>query len=252
MGNIPTLHLTMDEYKNIIRNNRMNSGGESIICYSDSPISLYKFFNYKKSMSPEIAYQNKEKKIDLLSQTPNLEYSTLPTRKIALNGKFIGYEMTTDPTDIPLSDAILTEEQVIAYLKRVRFILDYYASRKIVYGDVKSKNILINPFKNTTKFCDIDNIKIGNLPIDAMTDELMEYTTTRGKVDSTADSYMFNLLTLEQLSYQGVEHDEIASLLKNGTYPENFHPEAYKILDSMQDAKTYNGDSILRYVKKSR
>ena len=66
MGKIPTLKLTEAEYENIVRSSLMNLGGESIICYGQTPETLYKFFNYDRRMCPEFAYANKRKKLDLI------------------------------------------------------------------------------------------------------------------------------------------------------------------------------------------
>lgn len=96
----------------------------------------------------------------------------------------------------------------------------------------------------------MDNIKLGAYPIDVMTDVLAEYLEKRGSIDETADIFMFNLLTLEQLAYPDEEYNEIMKMVCKGIVPSNFDEKAASILHSMTTPKEFTGQTILQYVKK--
>ena len=96
----------------------------------------------------------------------------------------------------------------------------------------------------------MDNIQIGNYSIDAISDALADYIDERDSIDETADAFMFNLLTLEQLSYPDESYIDIINSINNGIFPHNFYKEARKVLESMLSPKDYNGETILQYVKK--
>ena len=250
MPKIKTLKLTSRQHQNIINSAIINYGGESIICKSKNPNTLYKFFTYDSNLDPEIAYPNKKAKIQMLHDIPNLTYSVRPVSTIEVDGKFLGYEMTTNPDDITLADIILSEDEKIAYLFQIKKILDYYKSLGIIYGDVRGDNILINPYQRTTTFCDMDNIQIGNYSFDVTVDVLSSYIEEKNAIDETIDSFMFNLLILEQLAYPNETYNEIITRINNGIFPPNINKEANKILESMLSPKTYDGQTILQYIKK--
>ena len=250
MAKIPTIKLTSHELQTIIDENAVNFGGESIILKSPTSETLYKIFNYNSSFSPEFAYPNKQKKLQNFYDLPNLQYSVKPLSLISADSSFVGYEMTLDPLDITLSDALLTPEQKIAYLHQVKKILEYYHKNGIIYGDVRGDNILINMATQVAKFCDMDNAQIGTHPIDVMVPTLTEYKDARDGIDFAADSYMFNLLTLEQLTYPEESYEDILNRISCGIYPHNFTKEAHAILESMTVPQEYQGETIIQYLKK--
>ena len=45
---MPNLKLTEREYRNIVNYQRVNFGGEAIICESDNPYTVYKIFNHEE------------------------------------------------------------------------------------------------------------------------------------------------------------------------------------------------------------
>ena len=249
MGKIIVEKLTKQEYKRIMAN-AIHVGGESIICRTPFPNEVYKFFTYGENLDSENAYPNKRKKLETLYEMPNLMYMSKPISIVETEDIFTGYKMTYDEQDISLATAILTPQETYLHLKKLKFILEYLKTRGIVHGDVQSKNILVNPVLKTTKVCDIDNSKIGPFQIDVMEEEMLYYTDTRGKVDSTADMYMYNLLTLQQLSYRDATYAEILNLIEKGIYPQNFRKEANQVLESMLNPRTYDGKTIIEYAKR--
>lgn len=249
MTTIPTIKLTKYEYKNLLKSAIVNYGGESLICRSNRPDTLYKIFTYNKEKDEDI-FHNKQMKIQILYDIPTLAYSITPISNIEVDGTFSGYEITYDNEDIALADVIIPHEDTIYYLNKVEHILNYYKSLGIIYGDVRSDNILINKNQKKVKFCDLDNIQIKGYPIDIMTKTLEQYIEERGTTDHTVDSYMFNLLTLEQLIYPNDNYENILKRIRSGIFPHNFDNPAYRVLESMLRPKDYNGETILQYIKK--
>ena len=249
MLEIPRINLTRREYEKLIRSSHFNDGAESVICKTPQKDTLYKLFDYETEWDPELAYQNKKEKIIRLYNNP-ISYSVLPISLIDVDGIFAGYEMTYDRKDVAVSQLDLTFEQKISYLEKVRKILTYYERLGIVYGDIKSHNTLINRRTGQVKFCDIDNINIGDNPIDVMTEELFDFTDERDSIDSMADIYMYNLLTLEQIAYPGETYGDILAKLRDGLYPLSFSKETHRTLDSMLSPREFTGETIVQYAKK--
>lgn len=246
MRELPIKKISQEEYEQIMQN-IVNFGGESVICKSDNPGTLNKMFTIPENCMPR---QNKINKLNAIYKEGNLRFSTMPISLIKKGDTFTGYEVTYSAEDITLDTAEMSSEIKIFVLTRIKRILEYYASKNITYGDVRGSNILINPLTKSVKFCDIDNIKINDYHIDLMSDELLQLTRARGKVDWISDAYMYNLLTLQQLSYEGATYDDILNLINCGIYPKNFKSKAHKVLDSMLSPKTFNGETIIEYVKK--
>ena len=96
----------------------------------------------------------------------DLEHIVKPVSTLSMNGRLIGYEMTYDQFDISLEKLVLPRKELIEVLKKSKDILLSFRKKDITYGDVTENNILYNPKTRKVKFCDIDNMRIGNLPID--------------------------------------------------------------------------------------
>ncbi len=64
---------------------------------------------------------------------------------------------------------------LLHFLNKSKEALQYFAQNDIIYGDVNNRNLLINPITGEVKFCDIDNIRLGQFPIDILDWELERY-----------------------------------------------------------------------------
>ena len=248
MKRIPNLKLSDKEYYDLI-NQAITRGGEGIICPGSKPTTLFKIFiDYYGESKP--LSENKERKIIELYQL-SLEDLVKPIRTISYKGQLIGYEMSYDQLDIVLKDIILPRKELIAVLKKSRESLLRLKEHDITYGDVTEDNILYNPKSKTVKFCDIDNIRLGNLPVDAKGFSLQKYYSLTGTMDEKADAFMHNILTIKALSYDYSTYDtEILLDLKRGNYPPNFKQSAKPIFDSMNSPKSFNGEYIVQYIKR--
>ena len=71
---------------------------------------------------------------------------------------------------------------------------------KIVYGDVRDSNVLINQDNYSVGLCDIDNISILGMGFETMGKLQREFIEShRGKITPRLDMYMHNVLTRDLL-----------------------------------------------------
>ena len=248
MGLMPNIKITEADFQILRHAGEVATGGEATICRSDHPDTLFKIFLGTDEHLPGIMNDNKYKKI--LNQYNNpLEHSVRPLSTISLNGELVGYEMTYDADDEILSST-LPRSELIEYLRQTKNILEYYASKDIIYGDIKRNNILVNRKTQTAKFCDMDNIQLGEYPIDLVGYDLACFRNDHGIIDDTTDAYFHNLLTLEQLTYPEKSFQSILYTLSRRNYPKRYQKSARRILDSMVRAENFQGEYVIQYVKK--
>lgn len=248
MKRLPNLNLSEEEYFTLI-NNPITRGGEGIICPGTRKDTLFKIFIDIYGNNNPLS-DNKERKINILFQL-DLNDLVKPIRTISYKGQIIGYEMSYDQLDIALKKIVLPRKELIKILKQSRETLVELSKHDITYGDVTEDNILYNPKTKKIKFCDIDNIRIGTLPIDTKGFSLSKYYSLTGTIDEKADAYMHNLLTLRSLSYDYHTYDtEILLDLKKEEYPTRFKQQAKNTFRSMNDPKSFNGEYIIQYVKR--
>ena len=254
MKRMPNINLTEADYQIAIHSEKVIRGGEGIICASDKEDTLYKIFVAPYDHIQQIPVtmpDNKFKKIVAQYEHP-LENSVRPLSTLSYYGNLIGYEMTYDKKDVPLSNMRPKRELLLHYLNESKRILEYYASKDITYGDVKSNNILINWHSGQVKFCDMDNIRLGQYPIDLVVCCLETFASTYGCIDEKADAYMHNLLTLERLIYKNIPYRDIIYFLEKGQYPRRFERPAKKVIDSMKEPENFNGEYIIQYAKRRK
>ena len=250
MRRMPTKELTSAFCDYLLLDCKFDIGGEAVICRDDETNTLYKIFVLPGSDIPDYMPDNKFHKIEKLYQK-SLQYSVQPLSTITLDGRLIGYEMTYDPYDISMYNIKrLSRKQKLFYLRQVKDALEYFASQDITYGDVKNDNILINPKTKKVTFCDMDNIRLGQYPIDVMGYELSDYIELRGQIDATADAYMHNLLTLQQLNFSNSSQKEILTVMRHGVRPIHMPERAMQIVESLTKPEMFNGEYIIQYIKK--
>lgn len=251
---LPTIKLTDREFRRIFEWEYVNCGSEAVICRTESPNELYKFFTYPDFWHPSAHYANKVKKLNSIHDKA-IKHITEPRSIAKVDDDITGYRVACDPLDIALDKLKLGYDDSYYYLVETLRILNYFASRNFIYSDVRSDNILINPQARTVKFCDVDNTQVDDLLMDCAPDILCSFHDSFfGKGHDASEPidtmYMFNLLTLQQLSYQDAEYEDILKELNSGKLPANYSKEAYRVIESMLTPKEFTGESILQYVKK--
>lgn len=251
MNRIPNIKLEWDEYQKIISCQRYSAGFESIICKTGEQNSLYKFFcdSFKK-IFPYMS-NNKLQKVSKLYEM-QLPYSVQPLATVTAGNYLVGYKMTYNPRHISLKKAKLSREEAIEVLKKSKTALEYFASRDITYGDVRKSNVLLDPSTGEIEFCDMDNIRLGEYPIDLKIPSLKKFVESYGTIDEKADAYVHNLMTLQLLNFPWEEsrYGWIIEMLKLGVYPEEFEESADCIFESMTKPEQFNGEYAIQYIKR--
>ena len=248
MTTIPNVVLTQDEYKQLLKQEQMR-GGEAIITPSGNPNTRYKLFmnqsHYESPMN-----DNKTKKIMELHQR-KVQHLVRPLSTISFNGKMVGYEMSYDKFDRSLESlSFLPRKQLIRVLRESKEILDYLNREGITFGDVTADNILVNIKTGVVKFCDIDNMQVGENPIDIKGFSLSRYYSKTGVIDSKADAFMHNLLTIKKLATPEKFESTIMQEIERGIYPTRFKQCAKPIFESMATPESFTGEYIIQYVKR--
>lgn len=242
---LPDITLSKDELMYLKDNlNQYHSGCEGIIIKGEDPRVVRKIFLYdideaytKPREKVEQMRQNKLKKIQILGNMHQLKNDLKVTRTISHEGIFMGYEMVSSFPQFPLDTNPLYVENLIPYLKRLRDILEDYHKHGIVFGDVKANNVLQNQEFDIVSFCDVDNIQVGNLPIDLPNFCIQRFQQEDGLIPEAVDHYMFNLLTLSELFYGSKFYRDVEEKIKRGDFPTGLTKESYKILTKMAECK---------------
>lgn len=238
MRNLPNTKLSIEEYHKVLKRRKI-SGGEADIYYSENLHTAYKIFSNSK-LEGHMS-ENKAKKLALLYQKP-LDHCTRPVSTLSVNGILVGYELTYDNDDKTFLPIYLSRSDLIHYLEESKNILEFFASQGIIYGDVATRNILINRSTGNLKFCDMDNISINNYPIDMFSRELENYRQVWG-INQQADIYMHNIMCLNSFDI------DLYNYCK-GHFSFFFEEAAEDIVSNMQNVKKFNGKSIVSYIKR--
>ena len=183
MQRLPNRELTLDEFFTISDESVFAKGGESVICRTDKKDTLFKFFVDQFGNFIDMS-DNKLQKIMALYQM-NLSHSVRPVSTITVEKYLVGYEMSYNLNSIEFKKAGLDSERKIEVLERTKCILEYFASKDIVYGDVKSNNILLDQQTGEIEFCDMDNIQLGKYPMDLVVEYVQPFKkyATNGRTE---------------------------------------------------------------------
>lgn len=94
-------------------------------------------------------------------------------------------------------------------------------------------------------------MKIGDYSIDLTSHFMKEFVASYGKVDEKLDSYMMNLLTIDQIEYHFGWYDEIIEDLKLGFIPQKLDiPQNKKLNYEMGHVgQSYCGGYLIDHVR---
>ncbi len=253
MKRLPNIKLTKRALNLILRDNVYDYGGEAVLCRNNNPHTLYKIFCWPVDnldvSSLDFMTDNKLNKIKFY-YNHHIEGTIKPLSTLEYNGEPIGYEQVFDPDNLSMFNQILTQSELLQCIDQTKLLLEYFATKDITYGDVTPDNILFNRKKHKACFCDIDNTRVGNYPIDIKNTVMSEYVEIRGRTDETADAYMHNMLTLEELCFYNQDYRDIVHKLRTGNIPSDLDPIAKQIVESMRSPKKFTGEFISPYVKR--
>ena len=236
---IPNKAITRSQFYNLVDYQKLTSGGEATICEGDTPFSVYKLFYH--SSTPVAMPENKIKKISRLYDM-QLKHSVQPLCTVSLDDVIVGYEMTSDVDLTKTQLCFLPFEEKKYFLEKTKEILEYFSSLGIIYGDVEPRNILFDRNTGRIEFCDMDNIAIGDLPMDLLPNHVTDYNVSR-PIDENLHPYMHNLMTLKSF---GID-TYWASRRELRTH---FKRPAIRTIKSMKDPSNFNNEYIIQYLKK--
>ena len=99
---------------------------------------------------------------------------------------------------------------------------------------------------------DIDNIQLGEYPIDLMGSDLKKYYQKCGVIDEKADAYMHNLMTLKQLKFPSnyTFYSGILLMFEQGKFPPKFKLASRPIFESMINPEQFTGEYVIQYIKR--
>ena len=260
MKNLPNINIDPRSLNRLFMT-QLTSGGEAIITRSFQPNTLFKIFadyNVQRcSDSFGVPFRtdliemsdNKFEKIKRLHEI-GLEHIVKPVSTLSMGGRLIGYEMTYDKDDKSITSANLSIEETSKALEDSRQVLEYFKEHDITYGDVNSGNILVNKRTGQISFCDIDNMRIGTLPIDVKGKNSSIYGILGGK-EENLDAYMHNIMTLYEFGPKdfGFIFSPVSEIVKKD-YSKFLSEDAKETLQSMEEPKNFNGEYVIQYVKK--
>ena len=236
---IPNKAITRSQFYDLVDYQKLTSGGEATICEGDTPFSVYKLFYH--CSTPVAMPENKIKKISRLYDM-QLKHSVQPLCTVSLDDVIVGYEMTSDVDLTKTQLCFLPFEEKKYFLEKTKEILEYFSSLGIIYGDVEPRNILFDRNTGRIEFCDMDNIAIGDLPMDLLPNHVVDYNVSR-PIDQNLHPYMHNLMTLKSL---GID-TYWASRRELRTH---FKRPAIRTIKSMKDPSNFNNEYIIQYLKK--
>ena len=236
---IPNKAITRSQFYELVDYQKLTSGGEATICESDTPFSVYKLFYH--CSTPVAMPENKVKKIQMLYDMQPL-HSVTPLCTVSLDDVIVGYEMTSDVGLTKAQIGFLPFEEKKYFLEKTKEILEYFSSLGIIYGDVEPRNILFDRNTGRIEFCDMDNIVIGNLPMDLLPSSVIDYNTSH-PIDPNLHPYMHNLMTLKSFGIDTywATRKELRT---------HFKRPARKTIKTMKNPADFNNEYIVQYLKK--
>jgi len=192
---------------------------------------------------PKATLENKEKKVEYLSSI------TLPNQvqiysSVKLEGEFIGYMMNEAINYEPFCFNTYSLEQKIIFLNKLKKQLTRFHELGIVFGDLKSDNVLSHQTNyKLGAICDLDNMKINDYRIDVMSPYMDEFLYQYGIVDENLDWYVLNLLTLEAV--HKLDLTTYAAYEETRNFMDKYRGKS-EALRKMQMIRTdFNGDLLL-------
>ncbi len=223
----------------------MDLGAESNI-YQNKKNTIIKI--WKDEVITEQQKENKKEKLVKMYER-KLKYIPNIISTYSLGDSCIGYEMSYNKDDMAMLIAPLDKEGKIEVLKKMKAILQYFASEGVIYPDIKNDNILLNPKTGDITFCDIDNSKVDNLPVDLYPYYASRFNKRYGQEDSSLHSYMLNLYTLTELT--NTWQDEVIEGISKDAYHDMFKEKGKTILKQMKKiTPKYSGEYLIDYIKK--
>lgn len=227
---LPHIELSEEEYQKLWQCKFVGYGSEAnVFRDGDEVVKIFRDdFGQKKLTEEEVeeVRENKFQKIKLLASKEIFDNPFKPLISYSYQGRFIGYRGKffrcfdiQDSFDFGVPDREVTFDEKVFYLKEIRRKLKLFHEDGLVYGDIKTDNILVDFSQQLVIFFDIDNMKVWDYPIDIKTHFANDFMHKYGVLDEKLDSYMMNLMTIELLCDCRGWYSEVIQMLENDYVP---------------------------------
>ena len=209
---------TIDLDESFFKSQSFSGCEGNLYIYKDS---LIKIFTNKDVI------QNKIAKLTLLH---DLDIDIIPTSFISINGEIKGYSMPYLKDYRAVNPEFLRKKKKLIILEKLNNKLDELHSKGIIYGDIRSGNILINSDLDLV-LCDIDNVSINGYGFDILGDIAKRYVRKYG-IDETLDIYSYNLYTAV-LMYNTHDPFALDCMMYNSRRYKKYNHDYMDIIDNM-------------------
>lgn len=192
---------------------------------------------------PDATMKNKEQKVQCLKEMA-LPNKVQVKGNIFFKGEFIGYFFHEAMNYQDFCFNSFTTFQKLEFLKRLRNQLVRFHKLGIVYGDLKSNNVLAHVTNHKLGcLCDLDNMKIKDFPIDIKSNYVDEFLYQYGEVDEKLDWYVFNLLTLEAI--YGLDRTTDAAYHETRAFMDQYSGSCSSLREMQHITPHYEGNLLI-------
>lgn len=251
---LPDIKLSKDEYVSMENCSAYHGSEGWIIRDGNYAIKIFKSKFGQENICHEkieLIRENKFCKIkDLFCYGDLFDNEFCPLATYSYEGKFVGFRGVWLPYS-SMEFSTLNVSEKIFYLKKIRQKLESFHELGIVYGDIKDDNIFIDFLKKDVTFIDIDNMKVGDYSIDLINDFASDFVVNYGRIDENLDSYMMNLLTIDQIHHHSCWYYEIIENLQLGFVPRKLDiPQNKKLIYEMGHVgQNYCGGYLIDHIR---
>lgn len=203
---VRNLRISQKDYE-YYRNRRFAMGGEGTIAYFDSNKVIKLFhnnFGQKEEEQIEKIRERKFRKIAIYATMEDLKNPLRITDFVTYQDKFVGYVQTLAPGySLKGLSSDLDIEEKLYILRQTKDILLDFHNNNIIYGDVRSDNIVYDPDSKIVTFVDVDNAQIEGIEPELKNGSLGYFYEQHGSFDEVVDSIEHNILTIQMLNNLG-------------------------------------------------
>lgn len=257
MGRIlHNIELSQKEYGDLLFKKGIRGGEANLVKDGNYIIKVFNKNFGHKGYSPdsdriEEIRENKFRKIEsVFNFKDNLLDEIKPISTYSVNGKFVAYKMPYLAYPM-MSDDCFTREEKIYYLDKLKESLLRLHDQETVYGDIKGNNFFVNTSNGLVIPGDLDNMQIGDCPIDLMNGFAQEFVDNYGCVDEKLDSYMHNLYTLEiAMDCNMFGYIEVFDRISMDDIPDGINKE--EVRELLDIDPSYDGGYLIDEIKRSR
>ena len=198
-----TINLTRDDFNK-----------NSIIFDNGFESKVFIYSSNEKEVVIKMYYDLDQINIDKIKKVSEIKSDilVLPKKLVSIDNEIIGYSMNYKRNYYPIRimKKILSEEEKIDILMKLRKEITNLRNQNCIYGDLNLNNIITNGSK--VCLCDSVNVKVGDYNFDEINSTMYKYRELKDTLEGI-DCYMLNLLTIYLLN--DIDYEEIIDFIEN-------------------------------------